>query len=143
MKQVGPCSLVAMTHRRTGRTFLGLDFESPDEAGDFARALRDSDRVIVALLQHNRATICYVRGETRGKPTATAQLEVDDAGEIPWELLAGVICLASSPRWVSQPVEIDQLLTGHLVGLVGADLDVVFPRIAPALARVPRGKGLN
>jgi len=132
---------------------LGLDFGSLTESRGFARALRESERVMVALLRCNRATVCYVRGEraaqpcvnsiTQGQPTATAQIEIDDPARIPWGLVSGVICLSSPFRWVSRPVGIDRVLTRQLRGVGRADLDEISPVVASALARAPRGKDLN
>lgn len=136
-------NLVKISQKTSGKRFLGLDFESPEESRGFARALRESQRVMVALLQRNRATICYIRAETDGRPTVTAQIEIEEPGRIAWGQIAGVICLASPFRWASQPTGIDRALTGQLRGVGRADLDEIFPVVASALARVPRGKDLN
>lgn len=133
--RMGPIHLMQLTHRTSGRIFLGLGFDVREEALEFAWALSRSERVIVALLQCGRATICYVRGERAGQPTATARIGVPEPKEVPWGKLAGVVCVATASREIWGPWDID-VLTGNVGAASLCNLDVVFPDLAPRLTRV-------
>ena len=131
----GPIDLLQLTHRASGQIFLGLVFQDWEEALEFAQALANSERVIVALLWCDRATICYVRGERAGQPTATAWIRVPEPKEVPWNKLAGIVCVATASREIWGPWDIN-VLTGNVEAMSLPDLDALFPDLAPRLTRV-------
>ena len=131
----GPIDLLQLTHRASGQIFLGLGFQDREEALEFAQALAGSERVIVALLWSDRATICYVRGERVGQPIATAWIGVPDPRKVPWNKLAGVMCIATAAQEIWGPWDID-VLTGNVGAMSLPDLDALFPALAPRLTRV-------
>jgi len=133
--RMGPIHLMQLSHRTSGQIFLGLGFDAREEALEFAWALSRSERVIVALLRCDRVTICYVRGERAGQPTATARIGVPHPEKVSWDKLAGVVCIATATQEIWGPWDID-VLTGNVGAASLCSLDVVFPDLAPRLTRV-------